>query len=492
MPLKRQPGVLSLTLTELRRGRRLLVEELAKKSGRSRTLITRWETKQEPSWEILVELTVEVMGYDLGDVLGLVYALSRAFGLLPQVPASPIAVTKEELRAIRRVTGSLGRVATDSQEDLIVRALRAEKVRQARLEAEGLCKTLLQARGRIKRLYIEESETYQTWAVAERLSELSVQAAGRSAKLALEIAELAQRVAELMPGEEIWRARVLGFCLAFLANAWRVAGEPKKAEEIFLRALDLWNQGEAGDPERILPVWRLLDLEASLRRDLRQFDDALRLHDEARAAAPRKVWGRILVNKATTYDQMFEAEEAIRILQEATLLVEEANQPRLRFQAACLMAVNLCHLDRFREAGDWVERAFADGVDTGNELELVRARWLSGRVAAGLGQAEEALEAFRAVRRYLEKEGIAYDYALASLEEARLLYDLGQYQEVQQIVVENMEWVFRKVQIHREAMAALTLFRRAVEGERATAELAKRVYDYLVRAQKNPELRFEE
>lgn len=492
MPLKHKPGVLSLTLIALRIRRGLKSYELADRARKARQLITRWETKAEPSWEILVELTVVVMGYDLEEVVGVVYAFSRAFGLLPRVPVSPIAVFEEELRDIRRVAGPLGRAETDSQEDLLIRSLRAEKVRQARMEAVELCKALLRSTEKMRRLYIEQSKIYQTWQVAERLCELSEEAAGRSAEVAVELAELAQRVAELIQGEEKWRVRVLGFCLAFLANAWRVAGELEKAGEIFARALELWSQGEEGDPERILPVWRILDLEASLRRSQRKFTEALRLHEEARAAAPREAWGRILVKKACTYDQMFEAVEAIRVLQEAAPYVEEANQPRLRFQAACLMAVNLSHLCRYREAEEWVRRAFAGGVDSRDELQLMRARWLSGRVAAGLGQFEKALEAFEAVRRYLDQKKIAYDYALASLEEARLLYDLGQYRKVQEMVVQDMRWVFQKAQIHREAMAALNLFRDAVEGERATAELARRVHDFLVRAEKNPDLRFEE
>ena len=89
-------------------------------------------------------------------------------------------------------------------------------------------------------------------------------------------------------------------------------------------------------------------------------------------------------------------------------------------------------------------------------------------------------------------EKIAYDYALASLEEARLLYDLGQYRKVQEMVVQDLEWVFRANQIPLEALAALMLFRDAVERENATAEMARGVFDVLVRAEKNPDLRFQE
>jgi hypothetical protein len=46
--------------------------------------------------------------------------------------------------------------------------------------------------------------------------------------------------------------------------------------------------------------------------------------------------------------------------------------------------------------------------------------------------------------------------------------------------------------VHEEAQRALALFRRAVEKDRATPELAGRIAHYLRRAQHDPELVFEE
>src|SRR5215210_407897 len=266
MPMEK-PGVYSATLTALRRRRGLRCRELDEKSGRDEGTWSRLEGKEELSWELLVELAkVEEMDYDLEEVESAAYGLARATEPA-RIPESPIPVTDEEIRAIRRAAGTVGRAVTEAREELLVRELRAAKVRQARQEAEQLCRALLGSQGKMRRLYIETGSEYQTWAVAERLCELSTKAARQSAKLALEIARLAYRVAELVCGEEKWRARVRGYCLAFVANAWRVLGQLKKAERIFLRALALWGQGEGGDPDRIFPEWRLPDLEASLRRD---------------------------------------------------------------------------------------------------------------------------------------------------------------------------------------------------------------------------------
>lgn len=488
MPMARKPGVFNVTLTALRRRRGLHSRELDEKSGREEGNLSRLETKEELSWELLVELaSVKEMDYDLEEIESAAYGLARATEPA-RIPESPIPVTDEEIRAVRRAAGTLGRTVTEAREELLIRELRAEKVRQAREKAKELCRTLLGAQKKMRRLYIGRGKEYRTWEVAERLSELSTKAARRSAWLALEIAQLAYRVAVRVPGEEKWRARVRGFCLAFVANAWRILGKLKKAERLFQRALQLWEQG--WDPDRIFPEWRLPDLQASLRRDQRRFPEALELHQRAQAAAPRAAWGRILLNKASTLDQMFEAEEALQALREAAPLIEEVKDPWLREGLGYLMCVNLCHLDRYREAKEWLRVAWP--IDPRDERAMIRARCLSGRVDAGLGQIAPALESFRAVRQYYEREKNAYYYALTSLEEAIQRLNLGQYAVVQEMVDKDMAWVFHDAGIHREAMAALKLFREAVEGERATGVLARRVHDYLVRAKNDPNLRFEE
>jgi hypothetical protein len=51
--------------------------------------------------------------------------------------------------------------------------------------------------------------------------------------------------------------------------------------------------------------------------------------------------------------------------------------------------------------------------------------------------------------------------------------------------------IFEAEDIHREALAALEVFRQAAVQGRATAELVDRVAFYLEAARKNPDLKFE-
>jgi hypothetical protein len=50
--------------------------------------------------------------------------------------------------------------------------------------------------------------------------------------------------------------------------------------------------------------------------------------------------------------------------------------------------------------------------------------------------------------------------------------------------------IFAARQVHRHALAALSLFQTAAAARRATAELTREVLRYLERARKNPDLRF--
>ena len=128
-------------------------------------------------------------------------------------------------------------------------------------------------------------------------------------------------------------------------------------------------------------------------------------------------------------------------------------------------------------------------IETGNELDLIRALWVEGGVAAGLGRREQALAALGQVRRYFNAHRIAYDAALASLELAILYLEEGRAGEVKRLA-EEMYWIFKDQGVRQETSAALRLFYEAARKEEATAELARRLVEFLTKARHNPALRF--
>jgi tetratricopeptide (TPR) repeat protein len=252
----------------------------------------------------------------------------------------------------------------------------------------------------------------------------------------------------------------------------------------------LWR--EAGPaPAGPLPEWRLLDLEGSLRRALRQFPAALDCLDRALSAAPIEVRGRILLNKQFTLEQAGDIAGALAALEEAAPLVDAHGEPRdrrvLRFNAI----VVLCHLGRHAVAAERLPELRRIVLERGDRLDLTRIGWLAGRIAAGLGHRDEARAAFGQARQEFADRGLGYDTALLSLEIAVLHLEEGRTAEVAELAAETLQ-VFRAQTVHREALAALQLFCRAARDGTATADLARRVLAYLERARHDPHLRFEE
>lgn len=113
------------------------------------------------------------------------------------------------------------------------------------------------------------------------------------------------------------------------------------------------------------------------------------------------------------------------------------------------------------------------------------------RLGAGdLGRIEEGHAALTQVAAEFRARELAYDGALVNLELSVVELDQGRSARVKQRAVE-MWWIFRAGGLHREALAALELFCQAAQQEAATAELARRIQEFLERAQHDQALRFQ-
>src|SRR6185295_7570915 len=141
---------------------------------------------------------------------------------------------------------------------------------------------------------------------------------------------------------------------------------------------------------------------ASFCRDRRRFPEALKLLEEAEAAAPPEDIPRILVKRAVTLEHMGDSEGAIEVLRKAVPLADLRREPRKQLNVYFNLAANYCHLERYDEAAHLLPRVheLADGV--GRKLILIREVWLRGRIGAGQGRVAEARAAFDQVRREFE------------------------------------------------------------------------------------------
>jgi tetratricopeptide (TPR) repeat protein len=269
-----------------------------------------------------------------------------------------------------------------------------------------------------------------------------------------------------------------------MGNSHRVGGELPAANEAFVLSASLWQAGIASGFPCPLDGSRLLDLEASLRKDERRPLEALDLLARAiRAPGLSSIArARLLVQKANTLEVMGEYEQAIAALHEAAPVVENCQDTRLLWLLRCGQALNLCLLDRAAEANDLLPAARTLAEQIGNDLDRLRLRWLESRVAAGLGRTGEAIEVLSSVRTRFEDLNIAYDAALATSELAMHFLQIGRTADVKALIRQSVP-IFCAEGIYPEAQKALKIFSEAVERETVSLALARRLVTYLQRAQ---------
>jgi transcriptional regulator with XRE-family HTH domain/tetratricopeptide (TPR) repeat protein len=336
---------------------------------------------------------------------------------------------------------------------------------------------------------VRVAREFHSWALLERACQESEAQAPRDAKRAAALARLAQEIAERVEGPEGWCKHLRAYAAAFRANALRVGGNLPAADALFAEAHRLWSEAARAGEAPLGYEARILDLESSLRREQRRLKDAAELIDRALALDHCRR-GTLLIKKSKLLEEEGDLIRSLALLQEAEPLVDTVAEPRLALILRHNRADYLSKLGRFEEAEALLPEVRTFSRQLNNELDLIRLRWLEARVAAGLGRTVRAIALFKRVRREFTSRGIDYDTALVTLELAILLAKQGRTDEVKELAHQLVP-LFEAQKVHREALAALTLFREAAERERVTAELARQLLDFLQRARHDPSLHFE-
>jgi transcriptional regulator with XRE-family HTH domain len=336
---------------------------------------------------------------------------------------------------------------------------------------------------------VREAREFQSWALVEFLCDESSRSASDEAAQAVHLAKLAVEIAEALPGSSPWLSKLRGFAAGHLANAHRVAGHPSLAESVFATSDQKWQAGRH-DPTSFLEEARLLALKASLRRDQRRLPESLELLNRALAQRPTEALRvTVLINRANVMEAMGEVEDAITALQEAEPSIVESGDAKLLLCLRHNLADYLSKADRYAEAESLLPEVTKLSQEVGGEMDRIRLRWVKGRVLAGFGRLDEAVGILTLVRGEFAARDIAYDTALVSLELATLYAKQGRATEVKTLA-RHLVPIFQAEEVHREALAALTVFRQAAERESLTVELAQRITAFLRRAQHDPNLTF--
>lgn len=456
--------------------------ELAEAAGVQPSTVSDWERgKKVPTLRTLERLA-GVMGFPPVMVQRALAFIREGRQALGPVQPGDLSLRIEELAA------EFGKETAEFVRAGLTRLTAEAAALQERCRAPYLWERLRQYGPSERRAVVQETPEFWNWALCELVCEESVKAAADNARRARDLAELALVIASRIPGEEIWRSRIQGYAWAFVANARRVGGDLPGADEAFSTSEELWSAGDSGGFP-LLDESRRLDLAASLRRAQRRLPESLGLLERALALGKQEAAGRILILKAKTLEELGDPAGALAALRRAAPLVDEETNPR---DALCIrfnVLVYLVAMGRFAEASSSVPEVRSFTTRLGNALDLNRLLWLEGQIAAGLGKAEEALMAFRHVRAAFAAREIAYDTALVTLEMSGLLASLGRTREVKDLA-RHLAPVFQAQGVHREALAALAVFRKAAEEERLTVDLAQRILRFLKEAREKPDLQF--
>lgn len=326
----------------------------------------------------------------------------------------------------------------------------------------------------------EEDDSLHTWGLCQLLLHRSREAISEDPSLALSRAELAVGISRHLGDayDPEWVLDLRARAHAHRGNALRVLAELQGAEAAFREAdLCLSQSGTGG-------IWakaEILDLKISLRQDQRQFHECEELLDSAlglyKEAGDLRGIGKIHLQRAKLYREMGDLERAIDLLRGKAKTIDAAQDSHLTRAARYNL---LCCLD---EAGHF-EQAWSllpevrDLFRDAKPLDRVRLRWAEGDIALGLGQREVAEAAYREVQAEFESHRMHYNAALVALDLALLLARQGRNEELKRLAAELVT-SFESQAIHREATAALILFQRACEEERATAEMISRLASVL-------------
>jgi tetratricopeptide (TPR) repeat protein len=422
-----------------------------------------------------LERFAALMGLGAAEVEGAILAAS-VIHPEPLPARSPVEPTAEEHRVLARAAVREGLGVYSG----LYAELRRDKAERAMEEGRRLWLQLKPFTGADLRELVQ-APVYDRWSLAVVLCRESEKAAADRPPRAVELAEAAVQVARRVP--EGFGLRLQGSCTGFLGNARRVSSQLHRAEESFAEAWRLWREGE--DDAGLLSEARLLDLEASLRRDQRQFVHAIELHDQAIEAAEPDELGHFLLNKSATLEEKGDPEEALQVLARATQVVDGERFPRLRFGVQFNRSASLVRLGRSREAADLVGEVRALAERLRNDTDLVKTVWLQANVDAGLGYRQRAIAGLEQVRRDFEERENPFDHALASVDLALLYREEGRFAEIEALAA-RMLAVFQALGVDREAISTVILFQEAARNRTLTAEMIRRLQDEIAKARTGP------
>lgn len=279
--------------------------------------------------------------------------------------------------------------------------------------------------------------------------------------------------------------------LAFQGNARRAASDFDSALVLFYRARSLMEEHQVVDLELGAELHSFL---GSLFTDLRRFDMAAE-HLEGAASLYEILeddegTAKVLMQLSSLHRYRGDVDAALEADAAVLELVSPHENSRLYLCARFNHTSNLelaGQPQNAREVLVYDAELYEEAADA---YMRVQVTWLEGRIAAALGEPEEAERAFLAARDHFVEQEHGYNCARVCLHLASLYHREGRWEALQDAAVQAVQ-LFQAHALHQDALAALTLLRDAAAARQATAEMIQRIADFLQKAERDPGARFE-
>lgn len=332
------------------------------------------------------------------------------------------------------------------------------------------------------------------WARVEMLLELSFEMRYRDRQVMLELALSAQRAAGRLqptaahPERHLFDLRARA--AAEVANAERVNERFLRAEDAVATARSMLEQG-TGE----LMVQAYIDeVEASLLKDYQRLGEAETLlrqaHRAYRKLGETHLAGRALMTRGICRALQGKPAQAVPFLRQAIDLLDISRDPQL------LAAAHHNLLDALIDAGELGEASrllLESGLRqtfAGDPLNLLRIRWVEGKILAGRDRFKEAERVLTEVRDGFREQGLELAAAVAGLDLAKLLLRQGKTGPVHELAKELTARA-KERKVHPEAVSALHGFEYVCRVKVVSVRNAELTQRFLHQLESWPSLRWE-
>jgi len=339
----------------------------------------------------------------------------------------------------------------------------ANRVREERDSAPARLAELLARPVVDRETAVVVNPRYQNYTLASYILERCAKAVFHDPALARDLARLARAIAAQTDpttcGGSAALADLEAYALGVEGNALRVAGELRDALVAFMQAREVQEKGGA-DPDL---SGRIDLMEASLRRDIRQFGTALSLLDRAvatfAALRDREQTALAMINRANVFLVQRDLEMVISTLKQALPLAEDS-WLGLVVRHNLIMALADC--GQAREAAELYEQSRSLYQQFPDPLTTNRRLWTEGLIARELGDLDTAHRLLSEAAERLAEQGYGFDAALAGLDLVAVYATQGNADEVLR-VASHLIRLFQLHNVQPEVLAALRIVQEATE-----------------------------